>query len=143
MREFIDLVQNLNEAVFYQGEMLPKYSKFAVDILILKNPTKGELQRLKAKSQFGELRGMLDNELLVWDAEVATHGDVSKFFNVDGSDLHLEDGGVRVNDCDDMTDEEAQQMADWIRTHPAVIRLYGPDVRLELEAPDAMKTWNF
>jgi hypothetical protein len=80
----------------------------------------------------------------VWDAEIATHSDVAQFFSMDGSDLHLEEDYIAVNDLpEDTADAEAEQIGEFIKTHPAIVRIYGPDVTVNLEAPDSGQNWQF
>ena len=87
---------------------------------------------------------MLDNDLLVWDSFIATHSDIAAAFHVDGSDLHMGMDRITMNDCpNDWTDEEAETTANWIKTHTAIVRIYGPDVPVTLEAPDNQQVWSF
>lgn len=140
MRKWI----NLSESLFYKGPFKPRYGDGVDEIVILKNPTRREVERLRAASQYGDVRGLLDNDLYVWDAELATHSEVAETLKIDGSDLHMEPDYVTVNDCPpDFTDEEAHESASWIKNHAAMKAIYGEDFRLFLEAPDAGKEWNF
>jgi hypothetical protein len=135
----------LVETVFYTGRFKQKYSDVETDIVVLENPSRGEFLRFRARASGHDVRGLLDDGvLLVWESYIATHSDVAAFFHVDGSDLHLGETYVVMNDCpDDWTDEEAQQAGQWIKSHPAIVRLYGPNVSVTLEAPDNGRSWSF
>lgn len=151
MRRWIQIVTEsaavnaVAEAVFYRGAFRTKYGPPSDDeIVVLKNPSRGEFQRFHARSEHREVRGLLQDDLLVWDAFKATHSDIASFFQTDGSDLHLGLDEITVNDCpDDWTDQEADTAAHWIKTHPAIVMIYGADVRLTLESPDSGNVWTF
>lgn len=142
MRNFI----NIMESVFYSGPFKASYANGGgeVNITILKNPSPREMDRLLSKSQHGELRGLLDNDLYVWDAELATHTEVARAISKDGSDLHITKQNVFVNDCpDDWTDEEATQTGEWIKQNACLKAFYGGDFPLTLTAPDTGEEWTF
>lgn len=144
MRDLLGIVRPLSESLFYRGPLKRRYATEDAEIVILKNPSKAEVERLRQRAKYREVRGLLDNDLLVWDAEIATHSDVASALRVDGSDLHLEPEMITVNDLpSDFTEDEVQATAKWIREHPAIISIYGNDVRLRLEAPDSGATWDF
>jgi hypothetical protein len=146
LRRWMRLVEStiLPEAVFYKGTFKQKYSPLESNIVVLKDPSRSEFTRFHAGSTYQEVRGLLEDDLLIWDSFIATHSDVAAFFKVDGADLHLGLDQITMNDCpDDWTDEEAEKTAQWIKTHPAILRLYGADVSVSLEAPDNGNTWHF
>jgi hypothetical protein len=140
-----ELFTPVKESLFYRGPIKYRYgSESDTDIIILKNPSKGEFLRLRDKSQWKDVRGMLDNDLYIWDAAVAIHSDISRNFKIDGDDLHLKVDGVEVNDLPPtFTDEDAEEYAAYLRANTHLIRLYGTDFRIVLEAPDEDKLWQF
>lgn len=140
MRDWI----NLAESLFYKGPFKTQYGGSVDEIVILKNPSKAEVEKLRKSSQYGDVRGLLDNDLYVWDAELATHSEVAKNIGQDGSDLHMEPDHVTVNDCPpDFTDEEARECASWIKNHPVMQGIYGHVFAVHLSAPDSGADWEF
>lgn len=92
----------------------------------------------------GELRGLLDDELYVWDADLATHSEIARTLSKDGSDLHITENGVDVNDCPpDWTDDEATQTGEWIKNNACLKAFYGGDFPVTLTAPDRGEEWTF
>lgn len=140
MRRFIQIV---SETLFYQGPFKASYGG-EVDITILKDPSPREFRALLAKSRYGELRGLLDDELYVWDADLATHSEIARTLSKDGSDLHITENGVDVNDCPpDWTDDEATQTGEWIKNNACLKAFYGGDFPVTLTAPDRGEEWTF
>jgi RIO-like serine/threonine protein kinase len=53
------------------------------DVLIYKNPSGLEMQSIKSKTTFNELRGLVHvNAIYIWDANLAIHKDVANFLNI-------------------------------------------------------------
>lgn len=139
MRNWIDII---SEAVFFTGPFKTGYGE--VDIVILKNPTPREMRSLLGKSEYNELRGLLDDDLYIWDAALATHSDIANALKIDGSDLHITEDGVDVNDCPpDWTDEEATMTGQWIKNNSCLRAFYQGDYPITLTAPDSGEEWNF
>lgn len=145
MRKYIDIINEaaiISEGVFYKGPIKTLYGE--TEILILKNPSRAQFAGLKARSEYGEIRGLLDNDLFIWDGTDVTHSDVSRALHIDGSDLHLNDGHIEVNDVpDDLTDEQAAEMASWIKNSPHIHKLYGGAPPVTLSNANVGSSWNF
>lgn len=121
----------VSESVFYRGEITPKFSQ-PLDITVLKNPTRGEMTRMLANANImlhskpdKELRGFLGNDLLVWDAYVASHDAVGTTLNLSGMHMYFYDGFFKMDDYLLRDPEMKAQAVEEIVNHPMIIRVYG------------------
>ena len=67
------------------------------DVLIYKNPSNLEMQSVKSKTDYDELRGLINvNSVYIWDANLATHTEVEQFLNISSTNrfLILADGSI-------------------------------------------------
>lgn len=133
----------IKESLYYKGPIHLRYGS-EVDIVILKNPVASEFRRFKDRTKWKNARGLLSDDLLVWDAALAIHSDISRNFKVDGDDLHMKENGVEINDLHpEFTDEEAVEYAAYLKSNRHLVAIYGPDFEVLLEAPDVDKHWTF
>jgi len=56
----------------------------SASVRVYKNPNHAEMSQVKVKSSFGELRGLVYNQnvVYVWDANLATHADVITMYDL-------------------------------------------------------------
>jgi len=147
MRNFIDIVATAHEAIFeeiyYNGEITPLYSR-PMEILVVKNPSKGELKSLMRKaikplySTGKELRALLDTDLLVWDASVASHDDIKKAFQVSGMHMYFYEGFFKMDDYYLRHPDMKEVAVDTVENHSMIQRLYPEGVVAEVD-----EVWGF
>jgi hypothetical protein len=122
-------------------------------LVVIENPSRTEAMNLIQQSLDKELRGFLDgSSLFVWDAYLATHDEVSRHLDIDDPDgayqIELLPDHVRydfvlmdtVGYEPDDDDEEgiaeisavSHEQRDEIARHPMLVRIYGPNVRVDV-----------
>ena len=78
--------------------------------VVYENPTRNEIQTILEKSKEKILRGLVSNEIFVWDAYFANHDQVESFLNLRGYEqITISEGSLefdRADDEYDPTDDE-------------------------------------
>lgn len=112
-----------------------------IEVDIFKNPSKREFAQLFKESSGKQLRGLVladTNDLVVWDAYLTTHGDVSKHYKAHSIYLVLTPQVVELNDINyDMNegDDYKEHPYDWtlaahveiVHRCRALVHAYGAD----------------
>lgn len=115
----------------------PSYAK-GLEVDLYKNPSRAEFGKLI--KEFRELRGILDQngDLVVWNAYLATHGDIEIHFDSVGAYLYLTKDRLELNDMQYYySDNEAgngprynnrvRTMYIYAKNNMALNRIYGRD----------------
>lgn len=132
-----DLTQSVN--LYHQGPIADR-SKNAF-IRVFRNPTKAEFEQMMRDSSFGSLRGLLGNQLLLWEAFTATAEQVRATMvfvgkHNDGVAIDLYTTEVWVTFRDELRrarKEELDEWARWVSQHQVLRRLYPGGYRLRLK----------
>lgn len=130
---------NQSPSLIYDGPLVNRPKPGAIQVL--RNPTLVEFQQMMRESQFGSLRGLLGNQLLLWEAFTATAEQVRATMVAvgkqnDGIAIDLFTTEVWVTFRDELQrgrKEELEEWARWVSLHQVLRRLYPGGYRLRLK----------
>ena len=88
------------------------------EVLVYKNPNNPEMKNALHKTSFNELRGLLvGNAVYIWDANLATHSDVTRILDLEDTKNFIISGDTLLSA--DLTSEE------YFLSKPMIKRMMG------------------
>jgi len=118
----------LFEQVYYSGDFKAPYDTVGVNLTVLKNPSKAEVQRMlnRALGKPKELRGILtDDTLYLWDAYLASHHSVKQVFQLEGMHVYFyEDNYFKIDDYHWRHPDMKSAALEYIETNSLIGRLF-------------------